>query len=140
MITVGAPNTIGAPHPARSPILAAGRPPISTVVEPPTIVLGGCGPPGGGMLHTCGVPRVAAGPGDQAAPADAPGAAVHDVVGARGGSVLTVVETAQDVGAVEVALLEADEHLVADLREDHRAAVLPGAQLHRARPPAAVAL
>src|SRR4051812_48132171 len=61
MITVGAPNTIGAPHPAKSPILAAGRPPISTVVEPPTIVLGGCGPPGGGMLHTCGVPRVAAG-------------------------------------------------------------------------------
>ena len=53
--------TIGAPQPARSPIRAAGMPPISTVGQPGgTIGVGGC-TAGGGNEQVCGVPTVAAG-------------------------------------------------------------------------------
>lgn len=51
MRTVGMPMTIGAPHPTRSPIRAAGLPPISTVKLPITMGVGGCGPAKGGMAH-----------------------------------------------------------------------------------------
>src|SRR4051812_34378962 len=61
MRTVGWPTTIGAPQPARSPTRAAGRPPISTDVEPGgTMTDGGC-TAGGGNEQMCGVPTVAAG-------------------------------------------------------------------------------
>src|SRR5712692_3058223 len=52
---------MGAPQPARSPTLAAGRPPISTVALPFTIGVGGCGPASGGMAHVCVSPNTAAG-------------------------------------------------------------------------------
>src|SRR5690349_22392788 len=60
-MTVGAPMTIGAPQAARSPIRAAGMPPISTVGQPGgAITVGGC-TAGGGNEQMCGVPTVAAG-------------------------------------------------------------------------------
>ena len=43
IITVGAPMTIGAPHPDMSPTRSAGRPPISTVELPIGNGVGGCG-------------------------------------------------------------------------------------------------
>jgi len=54
--------TIGAAQADRSPIRAAGRPPMSTVGQPGgAIGAGGCGPAGGGIEQMWGVPTVAAG-------------------------------------------------------------------------------
>src|SRR5262245_40912748 len=60
MFTVGAPITIGAPHPAMSPTRSAGRPPIMTVGLPIGNGVGGC-TAGGGKLHVCRSPTTAAG-------------------------------------------------------------------------------
>lgn len=50
-----------APQPARSPTLAAGNPPMSTLGQPGgRTVDGGC-TAGGGKEQICGVPTVAAG-------------------------------------------------------------------------------
>jgi len=52
---------MGAPQPVRSPIRAAGWPPMSTVGQPGgAIGVGGCGG-GGGNEHAWRVPTVAAG-------------------------------------------------------------------------------
>src|SRR6266849_6016893 len=51
---------MGAPQPARSPTLAAGRPPMNTVALPFTIGVGGCGPASGGIAQVCSVPTTAA--------------------------------------------------------------------------------
>lgn len=60
-MTVAQPMTMGAPHAAKSPILAAGSPPSNTVGQPGgTIAVGGW-TAGGGNEQMCGVPTVAAG-------------------------------------------------------------------------------
>ena len=60
--TVGAPITIGAPQADMSPMRAAGRPPISTVVQPGgAIGVTPCGPAGGGIVQRVGLPTTAAG-------------------------------------------------------------------------------
>src|SRR3954469_22160976 len=57
-----APITIGAPQADISPRRAAGRPPISTVGQPGgTIGVTPCGPAGGGIAQTVGLPTTAAG-------------------------------------------------------------------------------
>src|SRR5215469_13313914 len=61
MFTVGAPITIGAPQPLMSPMRAAGRLPIITVILPFAIGFGGCGPAGGGIAQATWSPTQAAG-------------------------------------------------------------------------------
>src|SRR5215216_4169298 len=75
--------------------------------------------------------------GDEAAALDRPGGPVDEAV-AELGLVDTVPEAAQDIGASQVALLEADQDLVVDLGEDDRAALRPGARLDGPRPVAHV--
>lgn len=88
--TVGAPAMIGAPQPVRSPIRAAGCPPIRTVGHPGGMIgVGGCGGVPGNE-QACSVPTVAAGiplmmtvgtPG----PVSTPGWAVGSPTRAAGG-------------------------------------------------------
>jgi hypothetical protein len=60
MSTLNAPEVTTAPQAVKSPTRAAGLPPMVTVVLPFAIVLGGCGPAGGGNAHVWMSPTAAA--------------------------------------------------------------------------------
>src|SRR5690606_24164986 len=91
IITVGQPGgRIGAPQADMSPTRSAGRPWISTVIEPFGNGAGGCGPAGGGIEQVCRSPTTAAGrlpmstvatPG----PVTTPGWGVRSLTRAAGG-------------------------------------------------------
>src|SRR6185312_10175368 len=79
-------------------------------------------------------------PGDEGPPVDRAGAAVDQVGLARRRGVDSVVQAAEHVRPPDVALLEQHQHLVADLRQHHGAAVLARSRLHGAGPVADVAV
>ena len=76
--------------------------------------------------------------GHHRSPVDRAGTAVDQLRAAGRWGVDAVVQPAEHVGPADVALLEDDQHLVTDLGQHHRAAILAGAGLHGARPVADV--